>query len=123
MSKRFDRFLSSRKSSKPDINLMPELLTELSRFRFPLVIVQVFLVIGTLGYLVLEDYTLVEAFFQSSYTFTNTGFGALGEHEFGTLTIIFTTILMLVGAAIIAFSMAFAVNVIMGGIYYQSLRK
>lgn len=115
MPKKFNKFFGSKKSNKPDISLMPELLAELSRFRFPLIIVQVFLIIGTLGYLTLEDYTLIEAFFQASYTFTNTGFGALEERRFGTLTIIFTTLLMLVGAAVIAFCVAFVVNVIMGG--------
>lgn len=103
------------KSSKPDIDLMPQLLDELSRFRFPIVVVQIFLIIGTLGYLALEDYTLLEAFFQAAYTFTNTGFGALREHQFTPITIIFTTILMFVGAATIAFCVGVVVNVIMGG--------
>ena len=102
-------------SKKPDIDLTPALLSELSRFRFPFVIVQIFLIIGTLGYLTLEDYTLIEAFFQASYTFTNTGFGALKEHQFSPITIIFTTILMLIGAATITFCVAVVVNVIMGG--------
>ncbi|RAX55314.1 potassium channel protein [Helicobacter sp. 16-1353] len=108
-------FLNFDKSKKPDIDLTPELLNELSRFRFPLVVVQIFLIIGTLGYLALEDYTLIEAFFQASYTFTNTGFGALREHQFSPITIIFTTILMLMGAATITFCVAVVVNVIMGG--------
>lgn len=108
-------FFNFDKSQKPDIDLTPELLRELSRFRFPLVIIQIFIILGTLGYLALEDYTLIEAFFQASYTFTNTGFGALKEQEFSPLTIIFTTILMLLGAATIAFCVAVVVNVIMGG--------
>lgn len=108
-------FLDFDRSKKPDIDLTPELLSELARFRFPFVIVQVFLIIGTLGYLALEDYTLIEAFFQASYTFTNTGFGALKEHQFSPITIIFTTILMLIGAATITFCVAVVVNVIMGG--------
>lgn len=108
-------FLNFDKSKKPDIDLTPELLNELSRFRFPFIVVQIFLIIGTLGYLALEDYTLIEAFFQASYTFTNTGFGALREHQFSPITIIFTTILMLLGAATITFCVAVVVNVIMGG--------
>lgn len=108
-------FLNFDKSKKPDIDLTPELLNELSRFRFPFIVVQIFLIIGTLGYLALEDYTLIEAFFQASYTFTNTGFGALREHLFSPITIIFTTILMLLGAATITFCVAVVVNVIMGG--------
>lgn len=113
--KRFNRFFSFKKSKKPDINLMPDLLAELSRFRFPLVVVQVCLIVGTLGYLLLENYSLMEAFFQASYTFTNTGFGSLGEGNFGSLTIIFSVILMVIGAAFIPFCVAFVVNVIMGG--------
>lgn len=108
-------FLNFDNSKKPDIDLTPELLNELSRFRFPFVIVQIFLIIGTLGYLALEDYTIIEAFFQASYTFTNTGFGALKEDQFSPITIIFTTILMLIGAATITLSVAVVVNVIMGG--------
>lgn len=115
MAKGFKWFFGSDKSKKPDIDLTGELLDELSRFRFPLVVVQIFLIIGTLGYLALEDYTLIEAFFQASYTFTNTGFGALREHQFSPITIIFTTILMLIGAATITFCVAVVVNVIMGG--------
>ncbi|RDU64665.1 TrkA family potassium uptake protein [Helicobacter sp. MIT 14-3879] len=115
MAKSFRWFWSSDKSKKPEIDLTSELLNELSRFRFPLVVVQVFLIIGTLGYLALEDYTLIEAFFQASYTFTNTGFGALKEHKFTPITIIFTTVLMLIGAATITFCVAIVVNVIMGG--------
>lgn len=103
------------KSKKPDIDLTNELLDELSRFRFPLIVIQAFIIIGTLGYLMLEDYTLIEAFFQASYTFTNTGFGALKEHQFTPITVIFTTILMLIGAATIAFCVAVVVNVITGG--------
>lgn len=109
------RFLRNRKTQKPDIDLTPELFDELSRFRFPLIVVQVFLLLGTLGYLALEDYTLLEAFFQASYTFTNTGFGALKEDQFSAITIIFTTVLMLTGAAVITFCVAFVVNVISGG--------
>ena len=40
-------FLNFDNSKKPDIDLTPELLNELSRFRFPFVIVQIFLIIGT----------------------------------------------------------------------------
>ncbi len=115
MAKGFKWFFNSDSSKKPDIDLTPQLLNELSRFRFPFVIVQVFLIIGTLGYLALEDYTLIEAFFQASYTFTNTGFGALKESQFSPITIIFTAVLMLMGAATITLCMALVVNIIIGG--------
>ncbi|RDU52812.1 potassium channel protein [Helicobacter sp. MIT 00-7814] len=99
------------KPSKPDISLRSELYQQLKPFRIPLVLLQFFVIFGTLGYLVLEDYDLMQAFFQTTYTFTNTGFGALGERDFGTITIIFTTILMVCGAGVITFSVAFTISV------------
>lgn len=108
-------FFSNDKSSKPDIDLTGELLSELARFRYPVIAIQIFLILGTLGYLALEDYTLIEAFFQASYTFTNTGFGALKEHHFSPITIIFTTIFMFLGAATITVCLAVVLNVFMGG--------
>ena len=115
MIKGLKRFLSSFRGQKPDISLAPQLLSELSKFRLPLIIVQISFILGTLGYLILEDYSIMDAFFQTSYTFTNTGFGSLGENEFGTITIIFTTLLMLIGAAFIPFCVASIINVFMGG--------
>ena len=75
--------------AKPDISLSSELYAQLKPFRIPLILIQFFVVFGTIGYLVLEDYDLMQAFFQTTYTFTNTGFGALKERDFGTITIIY----------------------------------
>ena len=86
-------------------------------------LIQVFILVGTLGYFLLEDYNIVQAFFQSSYTFTNTGFGALNEKEFGALAILFTTFLMISGAAIIAFSVAFIVSIVNTGVLTGLLKE
>lgn len=96
---------------RPDISLSAELYQQLKPFRIPLILLQFFIVFGTIGYLVLEDYDLMQAFFQTTYTFTNTGFGALKERDFGTITIIFTTILMVCGAGIVTFSVAFTISI------------
>ncbi|OBV28523.1 potassium channel protein [Helicobacter sp. CLO-3] len=110
-------------SSKPDIDLSPQLYEQFKAFRLPLVLIQVFILVGTLGYFLLEDYTIVQAFFQSSYTFTNTGFGALKEKEFGALAILFTTFLMLSGAGIITFSVAFIVSIVNTGTLTRLLKE
>lgn len=109
------RFLHWEKSSKPDIDLSGELYEQLKPFRFPLILIQLGLILGTLGYVVLEDYTLMEAFFQTSYTFTTTGFGALNESEFHGITIIFTSLLMLAGSAVLTFSVVSIIDVLNRG--------
>ena len=110
-------------SSKPDIDLSPQLYEQFKTFRLPLVLIQVFILVGTLGYFLLEDYDIVQAFFQSSYTFTNTGFGALNEKTFNAITVLFTAFLMLSGAAIITFSMAFIVSVVNTGVLTGLLKE
>ena len=123
MLSKLKRLLHWGNSSKPDIDLSPQLYEQFKAFRFPLVLIQVFILIGTLGYFLLEDYSIVQAFFQSSYTFTNTGFGALNEKEFGALAVLFTAFLMLSGAAIIAFSVAFIVSIVNTGVLTGLLKE
>lgn len=104
-------------------SLDSELYSQLKYFRLPLLLIQLFLLIGTLGYIWLEDYSLMEAFFQTTYTFTNTGFGALRERDFSPLTIIFTTIIMLGGAGVIAFSIATVISILNNGTLIQLIKE
>lgn len=107
----FTKKLKSSHSLKTDIRLGDELYAQLKPFRIPLILLQLFIIFGTIGYLLLEDYDLMQAFFQTTYTFTNTGFGSLNEKHFSTLTIIFTAILMISGAGIVTFSVAFTLSI------------
>ncbi|PAF47365.1 potassium channel protein [Helicobacter sp. 12S02634-8] len=110
-------------NSKPDVDLNPELYEQLKAFRLPFILIQVFILIGTLGYLILENYTLIQAFFQASYTFTNTGFGALNEKDFGPIAIIFTTFLTLSGASVITFSVAYIISIINNGTLTRLIKE
>lgn len=71
--------------------------------------------IGTLGYVYIEDYSIMHAIFQSAYTFTTTGFGALNESNFSNLGIVFTVTLMLMGFLILTFSVGIVIDVIANG--------
>lgn len=123
MFAKLKKFLHWGNNPKPDITLAGELYEQLKPFRLPLILVQFFLLFGTLGYLVLEDYDLMQAFFQTSYTFTNTGFGSLGEREFGTITILFTAILMVCGAGVVTFSVAFIMSVVNNGTLIRLIKE
>ncbi|PAF43699.1 potassium channel protein [Helicobacter sp. 11S03491-1] len=123
MFKRLKKIIHWGSNSKPDIDLRPELYEQLKPFRLPLVLIQVFILVGTLGYIILENYTLIQAFFQSSYTFTNTGFGALNEKDFGPVAILFTAFLMLSGAGVITFSVAFIISIINNGTLTRLIKE
>ncbi len=111
------------KQKKPDVDLSSALYEQLKYFRLPLLHIHIFLLIGTLGFFWLEDYSLIDAFFQTAYTFTNTGFGSYKENEFGTVTIIFTTIIMFAGAGVVAFSVATVVSIIGNGTLIRLIKE
>lgn len=78
---------------------------------------------GTLGYVYLEDYSIMHAIFQSAYTLTNTGFGALNESNFRNETIVFTVCLMLAGFASLIFAVGIVIDVIANGTLRELLKE
>ncbi len=84
------------RSNKPEYDLNPLIYSQLRPFRLPLILIQIILMTGALGYVYIEDYPIMKAIFQSAYTFTTTGFGALNEANFSNQGIIFTVTLMFI---------------------------
>lgn len=103
------------RSAKPQYDLNPLIYSKLKPLRLPLILIQLLMMIGTLGYVYFENYSIMHAIFQASYTFTNTGFGALNESNFKNETIIFTVFLMLAGFSSLMFAVGIIIDVFMNG--------
>jgi voltage-gated potassium channel len=101
--------------AKPQYDLNPLIYSQLKPFRLPLILIQIIMMIGTLGYVYIEDYSIMHAIFQSAYTLTNTGFGALNESNFSNLGIVFTVTLMFAGFTILYISIGIVIDVIANG--------
>ena len=108
---------------KPQYDLNPLIYSQLKPLRLPLILIQIVMMIGTLGYVYLEDYTIMHAIFQSAYTLTNTGFGALNESNFKNETIVFTVWLMLAGFASLIFAVGIVIDVISNGPLRELLKE
>uniref|UniRef100_UPI004047DEA3 potassium channel family protein n=1 Tax=Aliarcobacter sp. TaxID=2321116 RepID=UPI004047DEA3 len=111
------------KTAKPQYDLNPLIYSQLKPFRLPLILIQVVMMIGTLGYVYIEDYSIMHAIFQSAYTFTTTGFGALNEANFSNQGIVFTVTLMLAGFATLTFSVGIVIDVIANGSLLELLKE
>ena len=111
------------RSAKPQYDLNPLIYSQLKPFRLPLILLQSIMMIGTLGYVYIEDYSIMHAIFQSAYTFTTTGFGALNEANFSNQGIVFTVCLMLAGFATLTFSVGIVIDVIANGSLLVLLRE
>ena len=111
------------RTAKPQYDLNPLIYSQLKPFRLPLILIQSIMMIGTLGYVYIEDYSIMHAIFQSAYTFTTTGFGALNEANFSNQGIVFTVCLMLAGFATLTFSVGIVIDVIANGSLLVLLRE
>ena len=111
------------RANRPQYDLNPQIYSQLKPLRLPLILIQLILMIGTLGYIYLEDYTIMQAIFQSAYTLTNTGFGALNESNFKNETIVFTVFLMLAGFTSLIFAVGIVIDVLTNGNLRELLKE
>ena len=103
------------RTAKPQYDLNPIIYSRLKPIRLPLIIIQIIMMVGTLGYVYFEDYQIMQAIFQTAYTITNTGFGALNESVFKNETILFTVFLMIAGFTSLIFAVGVGIDVFTNG--------
>lgn len=108
---------------KPAINLNDELYAQLLPFRLPLILIQLCMIVGTVGYIYIENYSLMDAIFQTGYTFTTVGFGSLKEGEFSGLGKIFTITLIIFGFAVFTLAIGIIIEVINKGELEKILKE
>ncbi len=120
---RIRKFLNWEVSPKPHITLNDELYAQLLPFRTPIILIQLCMVVGTLGYIYIEDYEIMDAIFQAGYTFTTVGFGALKEGEFSAAGQIFTITLIIFGFTVFTLAMGIVVDVVNKGRFSRILKE
>jgi len=95
---RIRKFLHWEVTPKPSIKLLPEVYPHLKPFRLPLILTVMTMMIGTIGYVVIDDFKLMDAIYQTGITFTTVGFGEIAPvSDAGR---IFTITLIIAGFAI-----------------------
>lgn len=95
---RIRKFLHWEKTPTPDVKLLPEIYPHLKAFRLPLILTVITMMVGTIGYVLIDNFTLMDAIYQTGITFTTVGFGEISEvSDAGR---IFTITLIIAGFAI-----------------------
>jgi voltage-gated potassium channel len=74
---RFKRFLGWRSAPKPHITLNDEYYELLAPFRLPIIMTVLTMLIGSIGYMIIDDFPLMDAIYQTGITFTTVGFGEI----------------------------------------------
>ena len=74
---RIRNFLHWESAPKPDVKLLPEVYPHLKAFRLPLILTVLTMMVGTIGYVIIDDFGLMDAIYQTGITFTTVGFGEI----------------------------------------------
>jgi voltage-gated potassium channel len=74
---RIRKFLNWEIAPKPDKKLLPEVYPHLKAFRLPLILTVFIMLVGTIGYVIIDNFTVMDAIYQTAITFTTVGFGEM----------------------------------------------
>ncbi|MEA2050173.1 MAG: NAD-binding protein [Campylobacterota bacterium] len=101
------------KKSQPEFDLNKEIYSQFKHFRLPLILLQLIMMIGTLGYMIIDDFPILDAIYQTGITFTTVGFGEIGKiSEAGRL---FTITLIIFGFLVFTLSITALIQVLVKG--------
>lgn len=95
---RIRNFLNWEPAPKPKPELLPEIYPHLKAFRLPLILTVMTMMVGTLGYIIIDDFTMMDAIYQTGITFTTVGFGEIAP--ISNAGRIFTITLIIAGFAV-----------------------
>jgi len=98
LSQRIRKFLNWETAPKPDTKLLPEVYPHLKAFRLPLILTVITMMVGSVGYVIIDDFTLMDAIYQTGITFTTVGFGEIAPVS--NAGRIFTITLIIAGFAV-----------------------
>ncbi|MEA3353992.1 MAG: NAD-binding protein [Campylobacterota bacterium] len=101
------------RNTKPEFDLDREIYSQFRHFRLPLILLQVIMMIGTVGYMIIDDFPILDAIYQTGITFTTVGFGEIGNiSQAGRL---FTITLIIFGFLVFTLSITALIQVLVKG--------
>ena len=103
----------SRRSTKPEFDLNAEIYSQFKHFRLPLILLQTIMIIGTIGYMVIDDFPILDAIYQTGITFTTVGFGEI--YPISNAGRLFTITLIIFGFLVFTLSITALIQVIVQG--------
>ena len=108
--KKIANFLHWQRNPKPEVDLSSEIWGELRPFRIPIILTILIMLFGTLGYIWIDNFSLLDAIYQTGITFTTVGFGEIAP--ISPLGRLFTIFLIVAGFAVFSYAVGILVDVI-----------
>ena len=115
------KFLGWRSAQKPHITLNDEFYSHLAPFRFPLILTVLIMLLGTIGYMVIDHFPLMDAIYQTGITFTTVGFGEI--RPISDLGRIFTITLIIFGFIVFSIAVGIIAEVVKKGDFQKTVKE
>ncbi|MDR0761810.1 MAG: NAD-binding protein [Campylobacteraceae bacterium] len=109
------------RSAAPKVKIDNQIYEQLKPLRLPLILLVTIMMIGTIGYVLIDDFTLIDAIYQSGSTFTTVGFGEIGK--ISTAGRFFTIGLIVLGFAVFSFSIGVLIDMINRGVITKLIKE
>lgn len=118
---KFKKFLGWRNAPKPHITLNDEFYGHLAPFRLPFILTVFVMLIGTIGYMTIDGFSLMDAIFQTGITFTTVGFGEIAP--ISDMGRIFTISLIIFGFVLFSISIGIIAEVVKRGEFQKTVKE
>ena len=115
------RFLGWRSAAKPHITLNDEYYGHLAPFRLPLILTVLIMLIGTMGYMIIDHFPLMDAIYQTGITFTTVGFGE--QRPLTDMGRIFTITLIIFGFVVFSIAVGIIAEVVIKGEFQKTAKE
>jgi len=120
-TQKIKEFLGWRSAPKPHITLNDEYYGHLAPFRLPLILTVLVMLIGTLGYMIIDDFPLMDAIYQTGITFTTVGFGEI--KPISDMGRIFTITLIIFGFVVFSIAVGIIAEVVKKGEFQKTVKE
>jgi len=118
---KFKKFLGWRSTPKPHITLNDEYYGHLAPFRLPLILTVLIMLIGTMGYMIIDNFPLMDAIYQTGITFTTVGFGEI--QPISDIGRIFTITLIIFGFVVFSIAVGIIAEVVKKGEFQKTAKE
>ena len=121
LSQKIKKFLGWRSTPKPHNTLNDEYYGHLALFRLPLVLTVLTMLIGTMGYMLIDNFPLMDAIYQTGITFTTVGFGEI--KPISDMGRIFTITLIIFGFIVFSIAIGIIAEVVKKGEFQKTAKE
>ena len=110
---KFKNLLHWQPQPKPHVNLNTQIYALLRPFRLPFILIVLVMMLGTVGYMIIDGFSLMDAIYQTGITFTTVGFGEVAPiSDQGR---VFTVTLIIMGFLIFTISIGIVAESLKSG--------